>query len=241
MVGRLAEGEIAQGALVDSPDGLDVELVRPGLEIDEEAEPLFSRLAAALFDRDAAGHVDGDRLGDIDMLARGDAGGGLLGMKVRRRLDHQGIDARIEHPLVTLQAREAARRGDAELVAAPVDPVLEVVGHRGELVSAMLLEQVGDPGAPAAAAGQADPHLGIGLVASGGLRRDHRRRGHRRARQKAAARNGTGARTLVGLASNGHGLVPFIFSRACRILRLRCSDSNHSPCCHCCKPARIEP
>ena len=45
---------------------------------------------------------------------------------------------RFEQPLVARQAREAAARGDAELVAKAVDAVLEVVGRGHDVVAAVL-------------------------------------------------------------------------------------------------------
>ena len=71
-------------AVVHGLDGVLIELVGARLEIHQEAELLRGGLLAALGDGQAAGHIHGDRLGQIDMLARLDAGRGLLGMEVRR-------------------------------------------------------------------------------------------------------------------------------------------------------------
>ncbi len=70
VVDGLAEGELAECTFAHPLQGLHVERVGAGLEIDEEAELLGGGLFAAVSDAVAAGHIDGDGLGDIYVACR---------------------------------------------------------------------------------------------------------------------------------------------------------------------------
>jgi hypothetical protein len=116
-------------------------------------------------------HVNGDGLGQVDVLAGGDRVGRLGGVEERRGFNCHGLQLLLEEPAITGEAREAARRRNAKLVAHPVDTVGEVVGSREDVVAAMLPEQIGDPAAASAAADDAQVHFGT--CAAGQFRSHH--------------------------------------------------------------------
>ena len=129
-------------------------------------------LLAAVFDAQAARDIDGDGLGEVDVLAGRDGGGRLLRVEVRRAVDRHGVHL-LQQLQVALEAREAIGLRDLQLLAGVVHAVLEVVGHGDDVVAAVLLEQLGDPGAAPAAADQAEIDLGIGGRAADETRLHH--------------------------------------------------------------------
>ena len=163
--------DLADLAVVDGFDGVLVELVGAGLEIHQEAELVRGGLFAALGDGLAAGDVHGNGLGEIDVLAGINRGGGLLGMEIGRALDDDGVELLFQELAVARKAGVAVGGGDLKLLARSVGVVREVVRHRNEVVTAVLLEEVGDPFAAVAAADEADVDLRVGLgpAEQGGL------------------------------------------------------------------------
>ena len=90
-------------------------------------------------------------------------------IEVGDALEHQRLDAAVERPLVARKAAEPLSRRDAQLVANRVGGVLEVVDHRGDLVSRVLFEQTGDPASPAAQPHDPDAQLAPGGRVGSGL------------------------------------------------------------------------
>ena len=107
-IARHAALQPADRTLVDPPQRLVVEVVGPGLEVDQVDELPGRGLPARLGDGHAAGHVHGHRLGEVDVLAGLDRGRGLLGMEVGRALDHHRVERRVEQPLVARERRVPA-------------------------------------------------------------------------------------------------------------------------------------
>src|SRR5207245_8935759 len=99
-----------------------------------------------------ARHIDGDRLGHINMATRLHGLGGLFGMEIRRTLNYDSVRLPFQEFPVRRKAGEPTGRRHLESVAHGINAVLEVVGHGEELVTAVFLEQVGDPASAAAAA-----------------------------------------------------------------------------------------
>jgi hypothetical protein len=71
----------------------------------------------------------------------------------------------LQQPAISGQAGEALGRLHAERLAEGVDAIREIVGRGHEVVAAVLLEQLGNPGPAATAANDAQIDLGIGRVA----------------------------------------------------------------------------
>ncbi len=88
---RLAKDILPNRPLVHAADGLDIMGIGPRLEIDQKAAFFGSCRLAAGLNRLTSRHIDRNRLGQIDMLARIDGRLSLLGMKIRRRLNHDRI------------------------------------------------------------------------------------------------------------------------------------------------------
>ena len=84
-------------------------------------------------------------------------------MEVGRAFDDNGVRLGRQQPLVARQAAEGRFCGHAQPLGRGLGTVGEIVGRGDELVAAVLLEQIGDPVAPAAAADQAQGDLGIRL------------------------------------------------------------------------------
>ena len=98
----------------------------------------------------------------------------LRGMEERRTDDGHGLHWLFEQPTVGREASETTRRRHSEPLAERVDPVPEIVGCSDHVVAAMLLEEVGDPGAPAAAADHSQVQFSVRRGAAGHTRTDHR-------------------------------------------------------------------
>ena len=136
-----------------------IELVGARLEIHLEAELFRGGLLAALGNGLAAGHIDGNGLGEIDMLAGLDRGGGLFGMEIRRALDDDRVELLLQQLAIRGKPGIAVGGGHIELSPCLIRVVLEVICDRNEVIAPVLLEQVGDPFAPAAAANEPDINL----------------------------------------------------------------------------------
>ena len=148
--------EPAQRAIAHAPPHLEHRGVARQLIVDEETELFLRRQAARLADEQGAGHVHRDRLGHVDMLAGVHRGAGLLGVEIRDVLDHHGLDAAVEQPLVAVQSGEPARRVHLQRLAGFPGHLGEVVGDGVKLIAAVFVEQVGQPQAASAAADEAD-------------------------------------------------------------------------------------
>ena len=163
VVDGLAGDDVADIAGMHAANRLLEELAGAGLEIDQHDAFFLGPFAAGVGHRLATGHIDGDWLGAVDVAAGIDSGDGVLGMEVRRGFDHDRIRPSVQQPLVARQAAEGLALGHAERLGRGLGPIGKVVGRGHELVSAMLLEQVGDPPAPPAAADQAERDFGVGF------------------------------------------------------------------------------
>ena len=165
VVDRLAGNHRSDVAGMDAADRLAIELVGPRLKVNEHHPLVLRGFLAGRGDGQAAGHVNGDRLGAIDVAAGAHARGRLLGMKIRRRNDGDGVRLGVQRPLVGGQAAEGPLRGNAHPLGHLRGAVGKVVGRGDELVAAVLGEEVGDPTAPRAAAEQGQLDLGVRLRA----------------------------------------------------------------------------
>ena len=99
----------------------------------------------------AARDVDGDWFCDVCVHTCVHGVGGLLGVVVWGALDCYCIDV-FEHLFVTVEACVASGFGDIELSAATICSVFEVVGGRGDVVSAVGVEEACNPCSSSAAA-----------------------------------------------------------------------------------------
>ena len=96
VIGGFTEHEPSDGAGMHATQGLDEELVRPGLEVHQEAQAVGRRLGRALLDRLAAGHVDRDGLGEVDVLSGSDGIRCLGRMEEGRALDGDRVEFLLE-------------------------------------------------------------------------------------------------------------------------------------------------
>src|SRR5207247_2061592 len=148
-VGRLAADDAADVAGTRALDGLPVERIGPGLEVDQEAPPHLRGLAPALLYQAAAGHVYRDRLGEVHVLSRLHRVFGLPGMEVGRALDHDRVDVALQHATIAQETGVPPLPPDLEPAAELVEAILEVVGGGRDLIAPVLLEEIGEPGPPA--------------------------------------------------------------------------------------------
>ena len=146
----------------------------------------------------AARHIHGDRFGEIDVFAGRHGRGRLLRMEVGRRYDRYGVERLLQQPAISRQAGETLLRFHAQRIAQGVDAVGKIVGRSHDVIAAMLLEQLGDPGAPATAADDAQIDLGIGGGAESETRIDQRDRSRRRSAPAMKRRLERLAAALVG-------------------------------------------
>jgi hypothetical protein len=173
VIGALTEGKVAKGfLLMHAPQRLHVERVHPRLEIDQEAAFLLPGGLAAVLNAQAPRDVDRNGLGEIDVLAGVDAGGRLLGVEVGRGNDRHGIHL-VQKLQIAFEPGVAIGRGHTDFVAKTIRAILEVVRCRDDVVSAMGLEELGDPGAASAAADDAQIDLGVGRKGADGARGHH--------------------------------------------------------------------
>ena len=161
VIGGLAGDHGADVAGMHAAHRFLIELAGSGLEIDQHHALLLGPLAARLGHRLAAGHVDGDRLGGVDVAAGIDAGHAPAPDGSKAGYDDDGIRPGVQHPLVARQAAEGAILGHAQPLGRGLGAIGKIVRRGHELVSAMLLEQVGDPISPRAAPDQAERDLGV--------------------------------------------------------------------------------
>ena len=106
-------------------------------------------------------------------------------------------------PAISGQAGETLLRLHAQRIAQGVDAVGKIVGRSHDVIAAMLLEQLGDPGAAATAADDAQIDLGIGGGAESQTGIDQRYRSRRRSR----AGHETASRNISGSIGWGRGAV----------------------------------
>ena len=166
LVGGFAVDQAANPARLDAFDHLLVSGVGARLKIHQKAKLVRARRLAALSNGLAARHIHRDRFGEIHMFARRNSGGRLLRMEVGRAFDGHRLDLRLQQPLIAGQARESLGRRDIELLPGAIGLRREIIGQRGEVVTAVLEEQIGDPLAAPAAANQPQVDLAAGLRAA---------------------------------------------------------------------------
>ena len=205
VVNGLAGDHVADVAGMHAANRLPVELAGSGLEINEHDAAFFRSFAARVGDRLATGHVHGDRLGTVDMAAGIDPGQGLPRMEVGRAFDDDGVRPGVEQPLVARQAAEGMVLGHAQLSSCVPGAIGKIIGRGHELVSAVLLEEIGDPLSSPAAADQAEGDLGVRGRGHGlpGFDDQQSRGGGRSAGQETAAAEVLVTGRTVGDGSHG--------------------------------------
>src|SRR5262249_3466917 len=103
-VGRFATDKPADGAALRPFHRLLIERLGAGLKVDQKAALAGSGLFTACGDALTAGYIDCNGLGEIDVHARVHGRSRLLGMKIRRALNHHRIHLAVEDFLVTRKA-----------------------------------------------------------------------------------------------------------------------------------------
>ena len=97
------------------------------------------------------------------MFAGLDRGGSLFGMEIGRADDGDRLQLAFEQLAAARQPREPSGSRHAQFFAGRLRFVRKIIGDRRDIVTAMLGEQPGDPGAACAAAHQAEIDPGIGF------------------------------------------------------------------------------
>ena len=164
LVGCFGRNDFANASRMHNPHRLLIGRMRARLKIDEEHQLLFRRLSACIGHSRATGHIHRHRLGAIDVLARLNRRRCVLGMKIRRRFNDDGVELLFKQSFVTREPAKSLIGLHLELIAGFIHPVRKIIGQSHQIVISVFSKKIRNPLPASAAANQPDFYSRRGRV-----------------------------------------------------------------------------